>query len=130
VLPVVALAVFLLATVGVYLLLHRSLLRVVLGFTCLSHAVNLLVLSAGRWGDRAPLVTENLRAEDASDPVTQAFVLTAIVISMAFTLYLLAGMVVQTRGGGAPDVASPPEGDGERAAADVLDELEGRGMNR
>ena len=129
-LPVVTLAVFLLVTAGVYLLLHRSLLRVVLGLACLSHGVNFLVLSAGRWGDHAPLVRGNLWAQDASDPVTQAFVLTAIVISMAFTLYLLAGMAIQTRAGGAPDVASPPEGDGERAAARVLDELEGRGMHR
>jgi len=130
VLPVVSLAVFLLLTVGVYLLLDRSLLRVILGLACLSHAVNFLVLSAGRWADHAPLVSEDLRAQEVSDPVTQAFVLTAIVIAMAFTLYLLAGMAAQARAGGTPDVASPPQEDGERAEAEVLAELEGRGMNR
>ena len=51
----VALSVFLLVTVGVFLLLHRSLLRVVLGLGCISHAVNLIVLSAGRLAQRAPL---------------------------------------------------------------------------
>lgn len=126
-LPVVAGAVFLLITVGVFLLLHKSLLRVALGLGCLSHAVNFLVLSAGRWGERAPLVTEGLRPEDISDPVPQAFVLTAIVITMAFTVYLLAGMAAQTRRGGVPELAPPPEGDGERAADEVLAELEGRG---
>ncbi len=128
-LPVVALAVFLLVTVGVFLLLHKSLLRVALGLGCLSHAAHFLVLSAGRWGDRAPLVVGGLRPEDISDPVPQAFVLTAIVIAMAFNLYLLAGMAAQTRRGGVPELAPPPEGDGERAADDVLAELEGRGAD-
>ena len=126
-LPVVALAVFLLVGAGVYLLLHRSLLRVALGVGCLSHGVHLLVLSSGRWGEHAPLVISGLRPQDISDPVPQAFVLTAIVIAMAFTLYLLAGMAAQTRGGGVPKLDPPPEGDGERAGDEVLAELEGRG---
>lgn len=125
-LPVLAVAVFLLVTTGVFLLLHRSLLRVALGLTCLTHAVNLLVLSAGRFGERAPLVRPGLSAEQLNDPVPQAFVLTAIVIAMAFTLYLLAGMAVQTRRGGSPEVAPAPEDDGERSDAEVLAELEGR----
>jgi multicomponent Na+:H+ antiporter subunit C len=127
VLPVVAAAVFLLLTGGVFLLLHRSLLRVALGLGCLGHAIHLIVLSAGRWGVRAPLVADGLRPEQISDPVPQAFVLTAIVIAMAFTLYLLAGMAEQTRRGGVPKLAPPPEDDGERTAEEVLVELEGRG---
>lgn len=128
-LPVLALAVLLLVTVGVYLLLDKSLLRVALGLGCLGHGVHLLVLCAGRWGERAPLVKDGVRAEDVGDPVTQAFVLTAIVIAMAFTLYLLAGMAAQTRTGGKPELAPPAEGDGERATDDVLAELEGRGTD-
>jgi multicomponent Na+:H+ antiporter subunit C len=132
VLPVVAASVFLLVTVGVFLLLHRSLVRVALGLGCLSHGVNLLLLrnllllSAGRWGPSAPLVREGLAARDLMDPVPQAFVLTAIVISMAFTLYLLAAMALKTRRGGAPEMAPPPEDDGGRSASGVLAELEGR----
>lgn len=126
-LPVVALAVFLLVTVGVFLLLHRSLVRVALGLGCLSHGIHLLLLSTGRWGVRAPLVTANLRPEEISDPVPQAFVLTAIVITMAFTVYLLAGVAVQTRKGGAPELAPPPEDDGDRPPDELLAELEGRG---
>jgi multicomponent Na+:H+ antiporter subunit C len=129
VLPVVTFAVFLLVTVGVFLLLHRSLLLVALGLGCLSHAVHFVVLSGGRWGNRAPLVKEGVRPEDIGDPVTQAFVLTAIVIALAFTLYLLAGMAAQTRRGGVPELAPPPEGDGERAADEILAELEGRGTD-
>ena len=128
-LPVVSLAVFLLVTAGVFLLLHRSLLRVALGLGCLSHAVHFVVLSGGRWGDRAPLVKEGVRPEDIGDPVTQAFVLTAIVIALAFTLYLLAGMAAQARRGGVPELAPPPEGDGERATDEILAELEGRGTD-
>ena len=127
-LPVVAFAVFLLVSVGVFLLLHRSLLRVALGLGCLSHAVHFLVLSGGRWGS-APLVKDGVRPEDVGDPVTQAFVLTAIVIALAFTLYLLAGMAAQTRRGGVPELAPPPEGDGERATDEILAELEGRGTD-
>ena len=128
-LPVVTLAVFLLVTAGVFLLLNRSLLLIALGLGCLSHAVHFVVLSGGRWGNRAPLVKEAVRPEDIGDPVTQAFVLTAIVIALAFTLYLLAGMAAQARRGGAPELAPPPEGDGERAADEILAELEGRGAD-
>ena len=125
-LPVVAVSVFVLLTVGVHLLLHRSLVRVALGLGCVSHAVNLLILSSGHWGRNAPLVRDALGPQDLMDPVPQAFVLTAIVISMAFTLYLLAAMARQTRRGGVPELVSPPEDDGERAPDSVLAELEGR----
>jgi multicomponent Na+:H+ antiporter subunit C len=128
-LSVVALSVFLLVTVGVFLLLHRSLLRVVLGLGCISHAVNLIVLSAGRLAERAPLVVEGVAPQDVSDPVPQAFVLTAIVISMAFTIYLLGGMAVQTRRGGVPEWVAPAEGDEDPASDGVRAELEGRGVD-
>jgi multicomponent Na+:H+ antiporter subunit C len=129
VVPVIALAVFLLVTVGVYLLLHRSLLRVALGLACLSHGVNFLVLSAGRWGV-APIVTPGVQAHEVGDPVPQAFVLTAIVIAMAFSLYLLTAMAVQTRRGGTPALLPAPEDDGEPSPERVLAELEGRGGPR
>ncbi len=129
-LPVVALAVFLLATVGVFLLLHRSLLRVALGLACLSHAVNFLVLAAGRWGEHAPIVTWNLEPQEVTDPVPQAFVLTAIVISMAFSVYLLVAMAVHTRKGGAPEIAPAPESDVGRTPEELLAEFEGREHTR
>jgi multicomponent Na+:H+ antiporter subunit C len=129
VLPVVTVAVFLLTTVGVFLVLHRSLLRVALGLGCLSHAVHLLLLCAGRWGEGAPLVREGLRAEDLMDPVPQAFVLTAIVIAMAFTLYLLGGIAMQARRGGSLAMDAPPEEDGDRRRRAVLAELTGRGQD-
>ena len=93
---------------------------------CLSHGVHLILLSAGRWGERAPLVIGDVRPEDITDPLPQAFVLTAIVIAMAMTVYLLAGMAVQTRKGGVPEIAPAPEGDGDRPADEVRAELTGQ----
>ena len=125
-LPVVAVSVLALVGVGVYLVLQRSPIRVALGLGLLSHGVHLILLSAGRWGERAPLVIDGVTPDRMADPLPQAFVLTAIVIAMAFTLYLLAGMAAQTRRGGVPELVAPPQGDDERASADLLAELEGR----
>ncbi|MGY1839817.1 MULTISPECIES: sodium:proton antiporter [unclassified Modestobacter] len=84
-----ALAVGLLLAAGVYLVLQRTMLRVVVGFVLLGHAVNLLVLAAGGSHRRGlPLPGQN-GDEPAADPLPQAFVLTAIVITFAITVYLL-----------------------------------------
>lgn len=128
--PVISVAVFGLITVGVYLLMHRSLLRVALGLGCLGHGVNLILVSGGRWGDRAPLVTPGIQATDITDPLTQAFVLTAIVISMALTLYLLAAMVMHTRRGGRPELVAAPENDGDKSHESLAAELSGRAENQ
>lgn len=73
---------------GVYLLLERSLTRVLVGLVLLSNGVNVLFLvSAGEPG-AAPIV--GLEAGKISDPLPQALVLTAIVITMGTTAFLLA----------------------------------------
>ena len=85
-----AIAVGLLVAGGVYLILQRSLIRVVIGFVLLGHAVNVLVLSAGGMDRRGlPLIGRGDPAA-AADPLPQAFVLTAIVITFGITVYLLA----------------------------------------
>lgn len=126
-LPVIALAIFLLMTVGVYLLMHRSLLRVALGLACIGHSVNLILLSAGRWGERPPIVSSGMQATDVTDPIPQAFALTAIVISMALTLYLLATAVVYSRRGGRAELIPAPENDGEQSSESLSMEFSGRG---
>lgn len=73
---------------GVTLLLERSLSRVLLGVLLLGNGVNLLILLGGRAGD-APLVRVT-EPERMSDPLTQALVLTAIVITLGMTAFLLA----------------------------------------
>ena len=73
-----------LVTVAVYLLLSKSLVRVILGTAILSHAVHLLLMTMGGLKKGAvPLLGEN--AESYTDALPQALILTAIVISFAVT---------------------------------------------
>ena len=81
--------------VGVYLLLERSLTRVLLGLMLLTNGTNLLILHAGGAAGSAPLYDGSIAAEDYSDPLPQALILTAIVISLAVTAFLL-GMIYRS----------------------------------
>ena len=77
-----------LVTVSVYLLLSRSLIRVILGTAILSHAIHLLLMvMGGLKKGSVPLLGEN--AENYTDALPQALILTAIVISFAVTAFLL-----------------------------------------
>ncbi|GAA4427513.1 hypothetical protein GCM10023169_27630 [Georgenia halophila] len=78
-----------LAGTGVYLLLERSLTRVVVGIALLSNGVNVLLLVAGGRAGGAPILGESDPAE-MSDPLPQAMILTAIVITLGMTAFLLA----------------------------------------
>ena len=84
-----AVLVAVLVAAGVYLILQRGLVRAALGFVMLGHAANVIILAAGGMSRRgAPFVGGD--ATDAADPLPQAFALTAIVITFALTVYLLA----------------------------------------
>ena len=75
--------------VSVYLLLERSLTRVLVGLLMLGNGVNLLfMVAAGPSGH--PPVTGKVSAEDMTDPLPQALVLTAIVIALGTTAFALA----------------------------------------
>ena len=76
-----------LASVGTYLVLHRTLTRIILGLGMLANAVNLMVLAAGGPPASAPIIGND---GPLGDPVPQALVLTAIVISFGTTAFLLA----------------------------------------
>ena len=72
---------------GTYLLLQRELTRVILGLALLAHGANLFILlGAGERG--APAFVGN-DPEAILDPLPQAFVLTAIVITFGVTTFLL-----------------------------------------
>lgn len=74
---------------GVYLLLERSLTRVLIGLVLLSNGVNVaLLVSAGRAG--APPLLGVADPEDMTDPLPQALALTAIVITLGTVAFLLA----------------------------------------
>ncbi len=71
---------------GIYLILQRSIIRLILGLALLGHAANLLIFSAaGLKRAEPPLIAEGARTlgGDAADPVPQALILTAIVIGFA-----------------------------------------------
>ncbi|MCO7221302.1 Na(+)/H(+) antiporter subunit C [Klenkia sp. PcliD-1-E] len=74
---------------GVYLLLDRSLTRVLLGFLLLGNATNVLILSAGGVAGLAPILPVD-DLGDISDPLPQALVLTAIVITFGISAFVLA----------------------------------------
>lgn len=87
-LALVAIMVVLFAC-GVYLLLDRSLTRVLLGFLLVGNATNLLLfLTSGSFG-AAPIYGEADPGE-MSDPLPQAFILTSIVITFGVSAFMLA----------------------------------------
>lgn len=81
--------------VGVYLVLERSLTRVLLGIMLLTNGTNLLLLHTGGLPGRSPLYEAGLDPRAYSDPLPQALILTAIVIGLATTAFLL-GMVYRS----------------------------------
>lgn len=74
---------------GVYLLLERSLTRVLIGVILVSNGVNLAFLVASGPAGKPPLV-DRYAASTIADPLPQAFVLTAIVITLGTTAFVLA----------------------------------------
>ena len=93
---VLSVVIGVLYAVGVFLLLQRTLTRVIIGITLIGHGANLLLLVAGGPAGRAPLVTLTPGAGagqvlgGTSDPLPQALALTAIVITFALSAFLLA----------------------------------------
>jgi multicomponent Na+:H+ antiporter subunit C len=111
-----AISAGLLVAAAVYLLQKRELLRVILGFVLLGHAVNLILIAAGgAAGREAPfgLFTDT---EGAADPLPQAFVLTAIVIAFSITIFLL---VLAVTGGRDDDTLDDEEADADDAKSDA-----------
>jgi multicomponent Na+:H+ antiporter subunit C len=81
-----------LVTCGVYLILRRTLLRVLFGIVLLSNAVNLALLTVGRVLRAAPpILPEGATAPvvAAANPLPQALVLTAIVIGFGLVAFAL-----------------------------------------
>jgi multicomponent Na+:H+ antiporter subunit C len=75
---------------GIYMILSRHVVRMVLGLSLLTTAVNLVIFQAGRLRTaQPPLIREGAeRLGESQDPVPQALVLTAIVIGFALTVVL------------------------------------------
>lgn len=73
--------------VAVWLVLHRSFVRIIFGFILMSHAVNLLILlsSGDPGGKHAPIINGPM---PFVDPLPQALILTAIVIGFGVIAYM------------------------------------------
>ena len=76
-------------SVGTYLILQRTLSRVIIGLGLISHGANLLIMLAGS-GPANPPVVGGGEIPPIADPLPQAMVLTAIVITFGITAFLLA----------------------------------------
>ncbi|WP_075602125.1 NADH-quinone oxidoreductase subunit K [Saccharicrinis aurantiacus] len=90
---ILAIVVAVLYTVGVYFLLRRSMVRIIFGVLFLGNATNLLIfMSSGLTPDAQPSFL-NIGAEASkqglADPLPQALILTAIVISFGIVAFLL-----------------------------------------
>ncbi|WKD58196.1 Na(+)/H(+) antiporter subunit C [Corynebacterium capitovis DSM 44611] len=81
-----------LVTCGVYLMLDKSMTRMILGVLLLGNGANLLLLQAGGQAGSPPVLEREstLYGDHIADPLAQGMVLTAIVISMAMVAFMLA----------------------------------------
>ncbi len=88
---------------AIYMILRRSIIKLIIGLAFLAHACNLLIFTmATVVRGKAPLIEEGEKyiTETVADPLPQALVLTAIVIGfgvMAFAIVLIE-QVYQTVG--------------------------------
>ena len=84
---------------GVYLMLDRAMTRMLLGVILLGNGANLLLLQAGGQAGSPPILDREstVHGEEIADPLAQAMILTAIVISMAMTSFILALLYRQYR---------------------------------
>ena len=76
--------------IGTYLILQRLLSRVIIGLGLISHGANLLIMLTAGSGGLPPVLSDDINRGGVSDPLPQAMVLTAIVITFGVTAFLLA----------------------------------------
>lgn len=99
------------AACGVYLLLRVRTYTVVLGLALLSYATNLFLFASGRLTvGQAPIYAEGTTGY--ADPIPQALVLTAIVIGLAMTAFVVVLALVAYRELGDDHVDAGHEEDG------------------
>jgi multicomponent Na+:H+ antiporter subunit C len=94
--PLLALLVGVLLAAGVWLILRRGQVKLVLGLGLITHAVNLLIFgTGGLMAGALPIITDKeaqiaeISSRAMADPLPQALILTAIVISFGVTAFLV-----------------------------------------
>jgi len=107
--------IILLYSSGAYMLLRRSMVKLLIGVMLLGNGTNLLILLMGRiTRGNPPVMEDNLKTliEPFADPVPQALILTAIVISFglqAFSIVLLKRVYVLVNSDDLDDLNTPEE---------------------
>jgi multicomponent Na+:H+ antiporter subunit C len=77
---------------AIYMILRRCVVKLIIGLALLSHASNLLIFTIGRLvRAKAPIIEDGARqiSETVADPLPQALILTAIVISFGLTAFVI-----------------------------------------
>ncbi len=85
-----ALMIGVLFSLGLYMMLRRSIVKLIIGISLIGNAGNLLVFFAGNMvRGKPPILKDNLVSDiySLSDPLTQSLILTAIVISFGVTSF-------------------------------------------
>ena len=75
---------------GVYLFLSRSMVRALMGFLLMGNGINLIFIIGSGDPGAPPIIGSSDEGAPLADPVPQALVLTAIVITLAMTAFVLA----------------------------------------
>lgn len=86
-----AIATGILFGLGVFQILRRDLIKAAMGFSTLFMAINLFILSMGAFDGEVSPYADNI-GEMLSDPLVQALILTAIVVSFG-SYALLLGLI-------------------------------------
>ena len=87
-----AFAVGTLFAIGIFQILRRNLIRSVIGLILIGNAVNLYLLASGAYDGLVPAYTTEIATR--SDAFPQALILTAIVISMGGTAFVLSMLYI------------------------------------
>ena len=112
---------------GIYLLLERSLTRVLLGLILVGNGANILILAMSGESGKSPLHVSGTPAEEYTDSLPQALILTAIVITFAVTAFVLGIIYRSWVLGREDDVQDDPEDHRvltDRGAYDYEDDAE------
>lgn len=93
-----AITIGLIFALGVFQILRRDLVKAVIGFGMLFTGVNLFILASGAFrGEVAPYTPMVEQGRQTSDPLVQALILTAIVVSFGSYSLLLAMVNIASR---------------------------------
>lgn len=102
---------------GVYMLLRRSMVKLIIGIMLLGNGANLLIFLLGRITKGKPPVIDQVSrvfTDIYADPIPQALILTAIVISFglqSFAIVLLKRVYALVNSDDLDDLNTPEEED-------------------